>query len=397
MAKNILIQLYMFLTYLIGFGQTIPYEDIGFMPENLEECSGMAYMSPNILFHINDSGNKPEVFVTDTTGKLLQSHCIPGITNVDWEEITIDNNGNLYIGDFGNNNNRRKDLVIYKVKASDILLGKNDMIIEEIHFSYPDQESFPPERAKRNFDMEAMVHRDNGLYLFSKNRTSPFNGYTHCYRLPDHKGDFVAEKADSFKTGVGVMESYWISGAAYDEDRGILILLGYDKLWTFRNFSDKSFFDGSSEVAYFNNFSQKEAICFVPETSSLYFTEEKNTDDDGKLYSIPLDQPEAKSKEWSNKDTSSSDQAFPRYSEFQDQLDLVIYCKSDTCQAVWEVFDTDGHRLHFGTIEDLEKGTNEEILSTGDWKNGGYVINIILNGQPHAFKVRKPLIWESDK
>jgi hypothetical protein len=34
--------------------------------------------------------------------------------NIDWED-TKDKNGNLYVGDFGNNDNERKDLCIYKI------------------------------------------------------------------------------------------------------------------------------------------------------------------------------------------------------------------------------------------------------------------------------------------
>jgi sugar lactone lactonase YvrE len=36
-------------------------------------------------------------------------------TNIDWEDITKDKDGNLYVGDFGNNDNERKDLCIYKI------------------------------------------------------------------------------------------------------------------------------------------------------------------------------------------------------------------------------------------------------------------------------------------
>ena len=35
--------------------------------------------------------------------------------NIDWEDLTSDSIGNIYIGDFGDNKKERKTYVIYKV------------------------------------------------------------------------------------------------------------------------------------------------------------------------------------------------------------------------------------------------------------------------------------------
>ena len=48
--------------------------------------------------------------------------------NNDWEDLTADDKGNLYIGDFGNNHNKRKNLSILKIKSKD-LKNKNKVII----------------------------------------------------------------------------------------------------------------------------------------------------------------------------------------------------------------------------------------------------------------------------
>jgi hypothetical protein len=38
--------------------------------------------------------------------------------NIDWEDITKDKDGNLYVGDFGNNDNERKVYVFTKLIKS---------------------------------------------------------------------------------------------------------------------------------------------------------------------------------------------------------------------------------------------------------------------------------------
>src|SRR5688572_27521892 len=72
----------------------------------------------NVFWIQNDSGDQPRVFAIDSTGNFYQSAryrnyegiSIAGATNVDWEDITMDNKGNLVIADVGNNYNDRKDL-----------------------------------------------------------------------------------------------------------------------------------------------------------------------------------------------------------------------------------------------------------------------------------------------
>ncbi|HBF20218.1 MAG: hypothetical protein CMI36_12595 [Owenweeksia sp.] len=390
MLKNIVYQLYFFLSYLIGYGQSVELHVMASLPEELEECSGMVYRQQDqkVVF-INDSGNRPEILATDLKGKLTQQYCLPGAVNVDWEDLTQDDEGYLYIGDFGNNRNRRKDLVIYKVDAEMVLSGNDSFELQEIHYSYEDQNGFPPDQEDRNFDMEAMVHIGDSLYLFSKNRTSPFDGYTYCYRLPDNPGEFIAEKVDSFKTGSGMKESYWIAAADFREDPRTLLLLGYDKVWMFYYFEGTRFFSGKHNVLYFNSFTQKESISFY-EDNKVLLSDEKNNSKDGKLYFIEL--PEIlMNTEALLQDTSShtdSITAGPRY--FQDSISIGIYT-TESSTVLWEAFSTNGQRLHFGKLGKIEAGHHHFQLDTFEWTAGGYVLNILVNGRPHGFKLSKPL------
>jgi hypothetical protein len=100
MLKNLLIQAYFALVYLSGFGQTIAPQKLGELPEEIPEASGMCALDASHLLLINDSGNPAEIFVLDTTGRLIQQRALPGLENSDWESLAFAD-GVLYLGDIG--------------------------------------------------------------------------------------------------------------------------------------------------------------------------------------------------------------------------------------------------------------------------------------------------------
>ncbi|RYZ83321.1 MAG: hypothetical protein EOP04_20195, partial [Proteobacteria bacterium] len=93
----------------------------------LKEASAIE-IAPNssLSWVIEDSGNKNIVYGLNLEGKIAHEITVSNAKNIDWEDLTSDENGNLYVGDFGNNDNTRKDLCIYKIEASSL---KNDTAI----------------------------------------------------------------------------------------------------------------------------------------------------------------------------------------------------------------------------------------------------------------------------
>lgn len=383
MLKNLILNLYFCLSCFLGCSQSAVWRSVAFLPDELNESSGLVFMPSQQLIHINDGGNKPALIVTDTIGNLLQNYCVPGASNVDWEDLTKDEKGNIYIGDFGNNRNARKDLLIYKLPAAKALNGEDNLILEEIHFKYENQTDFPPKKKHRNFDTEAMVHIGDSIYLFTKNRTRPFSGYTYCYRIPDYPGNYVAEKVDSFYTGNGPMEVDWIAGAAYRSEPKTLLLLGYNKLWMFYYFEGTKFFSAKHNILYFDTFTQKEAIAFK-EGDKVYLTDEKNNKNDGLLYELTLP------NILHDVDAliSSNDSIVVKDKKFKNKLKLEIYSKVGG-HLSWEVFNTKGQRLHFEESEKIEKGRNEIKIDTQDWKAGKYTLHTITNNEIKVFKIKK--------
>ena len=84
------------------------------LSDDLEENSGMVHYANGVLYFINDSGNDPILYRYDTATNTYGEFEILNASNVDWEDLATDDSGNIYIGDFGNNDNRRRDLKIYK-------------------------------------------------------------------------------------------------------------------------------------------------------------------------------------------------------------------------------------------------------------------------------------------
>jgi hypothetical protein len=185
------------------------------LPEALKEVSGMTRLPGGDLWMLNDSRNPPILFRYDAlSGQILESRRLP-VPNRDWEDLTNDPSGRLYVGDFGNNYNRRQDLRIY---IYDPASGALDSIL----FRYPDQKAFPPARvSEQNFNCEAMVYFQDSLHLFSKN-VFKGNGICKHYVLPAKAGQYTAELRDSIR-----LKKRVVTGAALSQDGKTLALTAY--------------------------------------------------------------------------------------------------------------------------------------------------------------------------
>jgi hypothetical protein len=257
------------------------------LPPAINESSGLQRTGANCFWSHNDSGGQPELYNFDTTGTLVRTLLVSNATNIDWEELTTDTAGNLYIGDFGNNNCDRQDLVIYKINNPDIVPG-NSITAEAIYYSYPDQYAFPPHPSKRNFDMESMIAINDSLYLFTKNQTSPSNGYTKVYRLPLDSGTYVAQLVDSFLIGAGSTDGYSITGARITADYDTLLLISHERMWIFSGFTGTHFFSGTSTEFLFSGVSSnKEGVVFGS-GSNVYISDEFTVAGTQNLYYMDL-------------------------------------------------------------------------------------------------------------
>lgn len=74
-------------------------------PERVREASGIVKSRryPDIFWTHGDSLNPAVLFAFRLDGELVAEVPVPEAPNTDWEDIAIDDNGHLYIGDLGNN------------------------------------------------------------------------------------------------------------------------------------------------------------------------------------------------------------------------------------------------------------------------------------------------------
>ncbi len=268
----LLISLFLTFTY----GQ--PYVNLvnqGAFPANIHESSGLAYFNDTGVWTHNDSGGSNEAFRTNTTGQLQNTLTIANATNNDWEDMTQDDAGRIYIADLGSsaqNGNR----TIYRFNQNNNTTSVN---AETIHIQFSDTEIY---------DCESMFYFNNSLYFFSKFYLSSVNdpnyGYVRMYKLSNltpntaqnrHTAQYVGRKYIGISTTDlnGDEQANGATGAAISPDGTRMAIIGIQVVSIFTNFSGDDFFGGTMTQLAFNLKSQKEAVVFK-DNDNLYITDE---------------------------------------------------------------------------------------------------------------------------
>jgi hypothetical protein len=185
------------------------------LSNELVEVSGLVCTPDNDWWALADSGNEPALYKIDpNTGKTIETRRLP-LLNRDWEDLTVSPDGCLWIGDFGNNRNQRKDLKIYRYCPK-------SGVIDSILFAYPDQQVFPPaSEAEMIFDCEAMVFWRDTIHIFTKSRFKSAHPVTH-YTIPAQPGRQVATKRFTLD-----LDKRVVTGAALSPDGRTLALTAY--------------------------------------------------------------------------------------------------------------------------------------------------------------------------
>lgn len=245
------------------------------LPDETKETSGLLFFDSKIITH-NDSGNQPNLYEIDSlSGNLLRTVNVHNATNIDWEDITEDEN-HIYIADIGNNNGNRTDLKIYKILKSDFK-NSTSVSADIISFSYEDQTNFDSKPNGSNFDAESIVIYNNSILIFTKN----WNDLkTNVYKTPLITGNYLAKKVSSANVD-GL-----ITGGVYNDDR--FFLTGYDTTLTpfliyispNRKPGEDIFFSGLNKISLENELgqgSQLEGITNIGFTGNYYISREHFT------------------------------------------------------------------------------------------------------------------------
>ena len=255
---------------------------------DLDECSGFARSSVHegVLWSHNDSGGEPILYAVGLRGERRGRVRVEGAKNVDWEDITFDDRGNLWVHDGGNNRNNRKDLTLYRVPEPGALDGtvKADRVVR---FHFPEQREFPPTRAERNFDSEAVFWDKGQLFLLTKHRG---NTKTTLYRFPqgfeddprwsraEPEGSLALERIAEYELG-GDPNNYGgkVTAADLSPDGNTLAVLTYQGLFLFPR-TETHWLAGTPRVIRFAQplTQQCEAIAWVGEEGLMFSNEARS-------------------------------------------------------------------------------------------------------------------------
>lgn len=263
-----------------NFGQLTILADL---PKDLKEVSGTEIVAKSdLIWMINDSGNKPVLFGLNTKGKIIKEIKVRA-KNRDWEDLTSDENGNIYIGDFGNNSNKRKNLSVIIVENNE--LDEDKAEVDIIEFKYPNQNKFPPKNKDKYFDAESFFYFNKYLYIFTKSRVGGNFGKTTLYKIPAKKGKYTAELVGEF-TSCSDNEC-WITSADISIDRKKVVLLSQKNVLVFTDFIGDKFLSGKVKTINLKYSSQKESITFK-DNNTVLITDERARNTGGNLYELKI-------------------------------------------------------------------------------------------------------------
>jgi len=241
------------------------------IPSSLKETSAIEKISDsNILWIIQDAGNTNHLFGLNLEGNIVKDITINNAENIDWEDLTSDSEGNLYIGDFGNNHKNRTSFTIYKVPDAEN--AKSLVNASLINFTLPD--------SMDSIDFESFFLYNGFFYVFSKD-----NKKCELIKVPNKTGNHVA----SYITKIKLKSKHAkVTSADISDDGKTVVLLNHNKLWKLTNYSNDDFFSGKIDALEFEHNSQKEGVNLVND-NQVFITDEFEKFSGGNIYRFNLE------------------------------------------------------------------------------------------------------------
>lgn len=257
----------LFLSLLVQT-QVVTPTALGFMDDVVSEPSGLAVVYNTATGHFeywvnNDYEYPDQIHSLKLSDVATLTRTIDvNQAYIDWEDMTSDEQNNIYLGDFGNWVSAN-ELQIVKVPNPNSFTGAAPSV-ELIKYTYP---------FVGISDTEAMVHFNGHLYLFTKavnpnNNATLDDSRTYLFRIPDTPmpggAIHTAELLDSWQViGEGEDPTHFrVTGADLSPDKKKLALLCYERVWIFSCFDGDDFFNGTVE-SFLTPYRQYEGIAFI--------------------------------------------------------------------------------------------------------------------------------------
>jgi hypothetical protein len=277
------------LICLFASGCSLQRLDKWRLPNGLDESSGLAPAAAGGFWTLNDSGGAPHLYRVYKQENLLHTDTlVTGVeVNRDWEELTPCGN-QLLVGDFGNNRNLRQNQIIYRIDPEALV-----PVLGHIRFHFSDQTAFPPAPDARMFDCEAMVVRNDSIFLFTKNRTEPFTGEFGMYLLQvNGPQEQHAIRCGTGFTGKGMVPArFRVTGAALSPNGRLLAILSINAIRFYRFNGINTNLKEPVKTVRFSAKAGREAVTFTSD-STIAITCETYSWSGGRLWQYRLRRPE---------------------------------------------------------------------------------------------------------
>ena len=198
--------------------EVVGTQDMTLLPEVTRESSALICLQTQFLT-INDSGNSATLYQVDRFG-MLQREIATNATNIDWEAMTL-HQGQLLVGDIGNNSGARTSIQLYQFAWP---INSNQIRYHKVYqFNYPAPPSdtaLPIQAYQHDHDAEALVSAGSRLLMLSKNW------------LSDGSQVYELDLATSSMQKVADIDGLpgLITDATYDKAQQIFVVTGYQNL-----------------------------------------------------------------------------------------------------------------------------------------------------------------------
>jgi hypothetical protein len=152
-------------------------------------------------------------------GRRLRAIPVPGTTDVDWEDIAADDQGNLWIADIGDNACRRSSVTLYKVREPDPAAA-TARLLAAYRYRYPD-----PASGCRGWDAESLFLVAGVPYVITK---AAFPGVYRARTL-DSRHTTTLKRVGTLESGTSE-PILFPTGADLEADHGRLAVGTYATL-----------------------------------------------------------------------------------------------------------------------------------------------------------------------
>ena len=203
--------------------------------KRMNETSGIAasVTNPGLYYAHNDSGDSSRFFAITPNGHLQAIYYFNGDPSLplgvkDCEDIAVgpgpDNNASyVYIGDIGDNNGKRKDIVIYRIKEPALHFPTPSVLVDHLDATplvlhYPD--------GPRDAETLMVDPIDKLIYIISKREDS-----VHVYSTPlgfkAHDTVTLTKNTDLYFSGT----NKWITAGDISHTGDQILVKSYRKVY----------------------------------------------------------------------------------------------------------------------------------------------------------------------